>query len=105
MGNNHVVSRENLLAAEARVLALSGLSPFEIKTYDLEIWDGCSIRTTEVGFPFEESKEGKKPIMVFMHGYNGSGAVFYEIMKPLAQHFHTIFIDIIGMGCSSREPY
>jgi hypothetical protein len=55
MGNNHVVSRENLLAAEARVLALSGLSPFEIKTYDLEIWDGCSIRTTEVGFPFDES--------------------------------------------------
>lgn len=26
-------------------------------------------------------------------------------MKPLSEVFHTYFIDIIGMGCSSREPY
>jgi len=26
-------------------------------------------------------------------------------MKPLSKHFHAFFIDIIGMGCSSREPY
>lgn len=26
-------------------------------------------------------------------------------MKPLSKHFHSFFIDVIGMGCSSREPY
>jgi pimeloyl-ACP methyl ester carboxylesterase len=26
-------------------------------------------------------------------------------MKPLSASFHTIFIDIIGMGCSSRSDY
>jgi len=99
MGNKYTVSRENLLAAEAKVLSLSGLQTFEIKTYDLEIWEGCFIRTNEVGFT------GNKPKVVFVHGYGGAGAVFYQLMKPLSEHFHAFFIDVIGMGCSSREPY
>ena len=70
MGNNYTVNRENLLAAEAKALSLSGLEPFEIKNYDLEIWEGCFIRTTEIGF------RGDKPKLVFIHGYGGSAAVF-----------------------------
>ena len=71
MGNNYAVNRENLLKAEARVLSLSGLSSNEIRTYDLEIWDNCFIRTNEVGF------RGNKPKLVFIHGYGGAGAVFF----------------------------
>ena len=40
-----------------------------------------------------------------MHGYGGSSALFFEIFRPLSQHFHAIFLDIIGMGGSSRAPY
>jgi len=81
------------------VLSLSGLQSHEIKTYDLEIWAGCFIRTSEVGF------RGDKPKLVFIHGYGGSGTVFFQLMKPLSEYFHAFFIDIIGMGCSSRESY
>ncbi len=51
MGNQQAPNRSDLLAAEAAVLLLSGLEPKQIKTYDLLIWAGCTIRTTEVGFP------------------------------------------------------
>jgi pimeloyl-ACP methyl ester carboxylesterase len=47
----------------------------------------------------------KKPILLFIHGYGGTGAVYFDLMKPLSQHFNAIFIDIIGMGSSTREPY
>jgi len=40
-----------------------------------------------------------------LHGYGGAGAVFFQLMKRLSEYFHTFFIDIIGMGCSSRETY
>lgn len=43
--------------------------------------------------------------MVFVHGFGGSGTLFFDLMKPFSKYFHTYFIDIIGMGCSSREPY
>ena len=43
-----------------------------------------------------------KPVLVLCHGYAGSGALFFKIMKPLAAKFRLITFDIIGMGCSSR---
>lgn len=70
MGSKFTVNRQNLLEAGAKVLSLSGLQDFEIKSYDLEIWEGCFIRTTEIGF------HGDKPKLVFIHGYGGSAAVF-----------------------------
>jgi len=32
------------------VLALAGLDSDQIKAYDIEVWDQCTIRTIEVGF-------------------------------------------------------
>lgn len=49
--------------------------------------------------------------MVILHGFGASGIIFWKIMKPLAERYHLIFVDIIGMGGSSRpdfditEPY
>lgn len=31
--------------------------------------------------------------------------MFYKIMKPLAEKFHLILIDVIGMGGSSRPNF
>jgi len=42
---------------------------------------------------------------VLVHGYGGSGILFYKIIKDLAVHFHVILIDIIGMGSSSRVEF
>jgi pimeloyl-ACP methyl ester carboxylesterase len=43
-----------------------------------------------------------KPILVLVHGFGGSGALFYQIFKYLINYFNLILIDIIGMGSSSR---
>jgi abhydrolase domain-containing protein 6 len=37
-----------------------------------------------------------------MHGYGGSGALFFRIFKSLIEHFCVITIDIPGMGASAR---
>ena len=44
----------------------------------------------------------QKPILVFVHGFAGSGALFYKVFKDLSQYFDIYFVDIIGMGGSSR---
>ena len=43
--------------------------------------------------------------MVLVHGYGGSGIMFWKILKPLTEHYHLILIDIIGMGASSRPSF
>mmetsp|Transcript_1625 Transcript_1625/g.2877 ORF Transcript_1625/g.2877 Transcript_1625/m.2877 type:complete len:214 (-) Transcript_1625:401-1042(-) len=37
-----------------------------------------------------------------MHGFAGSGALFFKILKQLTDHFCLVLIDIVGMGGSSR---
>jgi pimeloyl-ACP methyl ester carboxylesterase len=80
---------------------MSGLPAEKIRATNVTIWEGCTIRTVEVGF----DEPDELPKLVFIHGYGGSGALFFNIMEPLSHHFHCYFIDIIGMGGSSRWPY
>ena len=44
----------------------------------------------------------EKPPLVLVHGFAGSGTLFYKVMKGLARNFYVIAIDIIGMGASTR---
>lgn len=44
----------------------------------------------------------KKPHLVLIHGYAGSGAMFFRTYEKLTQHFCIFVIDLIGMGGSSR---
>jgi len=60
--------------------------------------DGNYLRTIQVG-------DRKNQILVLVHGYGGSGIMFYKIMKALSEKFHLILIDIIGMGGSSRPDF
>ena len=46
-----------------------------------------------------------KPVLILIHGYAGSAALFYKVMKALADHFYVIMFDIIGMGSSSRPEF
>lgn len=59
---------------------------------------GNYIRTIEAGMSNPE-------VMVLIHGYGGSGIMFWKIMKPLAEKYHLVMIDIIGMGGSSRPNF
>ena len=43
--------------------------------------------------------------MVLVHGYGGSGTLFYKVIQGLTQNFHVIVIDLIGMGSSSRPTW
>lgn len=50
----------------------------------------------------------QKPILVLIHGWGSSSALFFKIFKKLCKHFCLILIDIPGMGSSSRPlnyPY
>lgn len=57
------------------------------------------MRTFEVGFQKNTEK------MVLIHGYGGSSIMFWKIVKPLAERYHLIMIDILGMGASSRPEF
>lgn len=43
--------------------------------------------------------------LVVIHGYGGSGMIFYKMFRELSEHFHVYFIDLLGMGRSSRGDF
>ncbi len=88
--------RRNLLVVEENLLYFSGVK--NLKAYDVTIWGDCAIRTLEMGDPTKQK-------VVFLHQYGASGALYFEIMKPLSEHFQLIFFDQVGMGASQRYPF
>ena len=44
----------------------------------------------------------KKGPIVFIHGYAASGAMYFTMFKDMSKEYCLIFIDLIGMGGSSR---
>lgn len=59
------------------------------------------IRTTICG-------DKRKPKLILVHGWGGSGPLFFRIIKDLCKHFCFILPDVVGMGGSSRPadyPY
>ena len=71
------------------------LDAFEITDVPINFYGENVIHTIQVG---DRSKEK----LVLVHGYGGSGVMFWPIIKTIAEHFHLIMVDILGMGGSSR---
>lgn len=46
-----------------------------------------------------------KPTLLLVHGFAGSGSLYYKVMAGLAENFHLIVIDLVGMGSSSRPVW
>jgi pimeloyl-ACP methyl ester carboxylesterase len=44
----------------------------------------------------------RSPKLVFVHGYCGSGALFFKIFEHLANHICLILVDMVGMGGSDH---
>ena len=90
---------ENLTASELKVLSF-GLPLNEIEQRNVKVGEfkgePVFVHTVLCGI------DNTKPVLVLVHGYGGSGALFYNIIKKLTKHFKLILIDLIGMGGSSR---
>ena len=46
-----------------------------------------------------------KPPLLLVHGFGGSGSLFYKVLRGLSESFYLIVIDLIGMGSSSRPVW
>ena len=42
---------------------------------------------------------------MFVHGFGASGLMYWRVMKPLAKHYQLFFVDLPGMGSSTRVPF
>ena len=45
------------------------------------------------------------PPLILVHGFGGSGSLYYKVMKGLSENFYLIIIDLVGMGSSSRPKW
>lgn len=45
------------------------------------------------------------PVLLIIHGYGGSGMIFYKMFKELNKYFHVYLIDVLGMGRSCRNVF
>jgi len=79
-------------------LGYTGCQSHEIEAANVTIREGVDIRTYIIG-------DKSKPVLVLVHGYGGSGLLFFRIFKGLAENFCLILPDMIGMGSSSRAPF
>ena len=61
------------------------------------------MRTFQLGMATSDLPPKEKLVMT--HGYGGSIIMFWPIMRELAQDYHLIMFDILGMGSSSRPKF
>jgi pimeloyl-ACP methyl ester carboxylesterase len=61
------------------------------------------VRTFQVGMASNDLPPKEKLVMT--HGYGGSIVMFWPMMRELAQDYHLIMFDILGMGSSSRPEF
>lgn len=98
-GEKYALNEQNINSVEKKILGYSGLDKNLIQQKNVKIGEfnkqPVYIKTTMCG-------TSDKPTLLICHGYGGSGVLFYKIMKPLAERFYVILIDVIGMGGSSR---
>ena len=99
MGNSqltqiHELTPENLDLCQRRVLKFTDIPDDQIVIKDIIVGyynniEPITIRTMLCG-------DSTKPTLVYCHGYGGSGALFFNIIKSLIEKFYVIFIDMPG---------
>lgn len=46
-----------------------------------------------------------KPKLLMIHGFGGTGMVFYKMIGYLRKYFRVTTLDLFGMGASGRPPF
>ena len=102
MGNKKakLLTPGSLKKAERELLEYSGLTQeeYEVKKVFTNDEETCYMTTIVVGDP-------QNPPLVLVHGFGGSGSLYYKVMQGLAANFYLIVIDLVGMGSSSRPAW
>jgi len=87
---------------EEEILQLSGLELHkELHVFNVPFTfqgEESYIHTIKCG---DENKE----TLVLLHGYGGSGLLFFPMLKQLAKKYRVFCIDLLGMGLSSRHEF
>ncbi|OMJ77851.1 hypothetical protein SteCoe_22486 [Stentor coeruleus] len=95
MGFWSIYSPDRLDEAEQRLMDFSGVTFTKIR---VEISTGNFLYCLKCGDP-------SNPPMILLHGYCGSGMIFYKILKALSTKYYIYILDHIGMGRSSRPSF
>jgi abhydrolase domain-containing protein 5 len=69
--------------------------------FDEEQWD---TELNEYIWTYEFGDDDK-PKIVVIHGYGGSGMIFFKMFRSLKSNFKVYMIDLLGMGRSSRNEF
>jgi pimeloyl-ACP methyl ester carboxylesterase len=93
MTNWNRFTHEKLVKSEEQLLSLSGLS-FTRHRIPYGQDDYVSAIEAGTGSP-----------IVLLHGLGGGAAIYFRIMKLLADRFRVISVDMPGMGMSSRPEF
>ena len=90
----------SLKKAERELLEYSGLAQdeYEVRKVFTNEEETCYMTTIIAGNP-------ENPPLVLVHGFGGSGSLYYKNMKNLAKNFYVISLDMIGMGSSARPDW
>ena len=127
------ISSKKLEEAEKDVVALSDIPIEEFESYPVHItftekdWDpehyikllkqDASAEKSSPDVDLEDSVEDNeyiwtyqfgnpsKPALVMIHGFAGSGLIFYRMFKFLRAHFNIYLIDLMGWARSSRHDF
>ena len=91
--------RQKPLKAERYLFKLSGILSKHIRTSDVFLTKENYIHYTIIS----KTKKTDKNQLLMVHGYGGMGAIYYKLIKHLADHFYMILIDIPGMGFNFRD--
>lgn len=102
MGNckARLLTPDAIKQAETHLLEYSGLTKdeYEVRTVYTDEERVNFMTTIIAGDP-------SNPKLILVHGFGGSGSLYYKVMKGLSQNFYLIIIDLIGMGSSSRPVW
>jgi len=55
--------------------------------------------------PDQAEDNTDREVLVMIHGFGGSGLIFYRILKHLHKKYKIYLIDLLGMGRSSRNDF
>jgi pimeloyl-ACP methyl ester carboxylesterase len=95
------VNRTKAHELEESLLKHSGLVLYEqLHIFDVKIDFGGEnyIHTTRCG-------DSNKENLILLHGYGGSGVLYFKALKHLAVGYKTFCLDLLGMGLSSRPKF
>lgn len=91
----------------------SRFHPDKLQEAEKTLIELSSVSITSVKVPIENFNyiyclncgDPSNPPMVLLHGYGGSGLIFFKILKELSKSYYLYIVDHLGMGHSTRPRF